>query len=129
MKREKNFYGYISGTGCMKFTGVKGGILVGCFRVATTIDIDFVDVDCAYGTDAALNFKSTPLEPIGPNGGYLGPWVEQSWEVFVPFNKIFRISLNSEESKYFISSPKGVMEIELWREINGSLHSQYYCYS
>ena len=110
--------GYISGTGSVNYSLVKGGILVNCYRVATTLETSFADVNESYGTNAVVNFKRNPIEPTGPDGGYLGPWVEEFWKVFVPFNKVFKITLDRESAwkreMYFVSSPKGVMECQLW---------------
>jgi hypothetical protein len=107
--------GYISGTGSVTFSFVKGGILVNCYRVATTIETSFADVDESYGTSAAVNFQSNPIEPTY---SYLGAWVMQNWKVFVPFNKIFKITIDRESpfkrEMYFVATPKGVVECNLW---------------
>jgi len=115
MRNQKNVNGYISGTGCAYFTFVKGGILVKCYRVATTIEVAFLDVNNSYDTSHALNYNSAPIEPILQ---HLGIWVEESWEVRVPFNKIFKITKdrNSDHGNdmYFVATPKGVAEVNLW---------------
>jgi len=107
--------GYISGTGSVHYSFVKGGILVNCYRVATTIETSFADVNESYGTSSATSFKSNPIEPTS---SYLGDWVIQNWKVFVPFNKVFKITIDRESpfkrEMYFVASPKEVVECNLW---------------
>jgi len=123
MRNQKNVNGYISGTGCAYFTFVKGGILIHCYRVATTIEVSFLDVDDSYDTSYAINHNSAPIERI-PD--YQGHWVEESWDVFVPFGKVFKITKDREsvsgDIQYFIATPKKVSEIRLYAEIDGLIY-------
>jgi hypothetical protein len=107
MKNQKE---YLPGSGSTNYRHVKGGIMVEGHWCGTTTEISFSGVKGGRRE----NLIRTPITPIGPDGGYLGPWREETWETFVPYGTIFILSQGMDRMEtFYVASQGGAKEIHL----------------